>query len=70
MNDLGFRWRGTVLSRAEVLATLSWAFLIIEGFDVQTVFYSGMAYGLIGFVQFAIGWYYGWKIDAAAKISA
>ncbi len=43
---------------------------IIVLFGVRAVFYSGMAYGLIGFVQFAIGWYYGRKIDAAAKISA
>lgn len=61
---------GPIYQGPRLLATLSLVFLIIEGFDVQTVFYSGMAYGLIGFVLFAIGWYYGWKIDAAVKISA
>ncbi len=61
---------GPIYQGPMFLATLSLVFLIIEGFDVQTVFYSGMAYGLIGIVQFAIGWYYGRKIDAAAKISA
>lgn len=41
--------------------------LTIVGFGVQAVFYSGMMYGLIGFVQFGIGWYFGRQIDAAAK---
>lgn len=48
-----------------LIAVLSISIIVL--FGVRYVFLSGMTYGLLGFVQGGIGWYFGRKLDAVRK---